>query len=284
MKSFKFWCYKVRINNDGRPSIFEGDLLMQRYGMAIVAVFLGLISGCSNVTPKLAEGIREGQKQYARSNYIGAERILTGAISTDPDSPATAEAYYIRGLARLKLMRPSVAKQDFQRALKRSEREDLRANAHVCLGSIAYDEGDWDAAYEHYRAAEKNLTFLSPSDWVLFRLASSAQRSGRWDDGRKYYARILREFPESETVRGARRNLNHSYFTIQVGAFSNAYGAYARVKDLQRAGLTAKVYTVLNNEGRSLKGVFIGRYNDYYQAVKGLAKVKRVVPEARIVP
>ncbi len=244
---------------------------------------LGLI-GCQSMDHRMVDGIREGQRQYARGNFIGAERVLTGAISTEPSNPVVAEAYYIRGLARLKLLRHSVAEQDFQRAIRLADRDDLKANSHVCLGSIAYEEQKWDKAYEEYRAAERYLPLLSPSDWILFRLASSAQRSGRWEEARKYFARILREFPESETARVARRNLSCGYFTIQVGAFSNAQGAYAKVHELSRYGLAAKVYAITGTDGRSLKGVFVGRYNDYYQASKGLAKVRRIVPEARITP
>lgn len=256
---------------------------MRMYLVAGFGLILGLVPGCPNVDRKLSEGVREGQRQYNRGNNIGAERVLNGAIATDPESPVAAEAYYIRGLARLKLLRPGVAEQDFQRALRLSDREDLRANAHVCLGSIAWEQQDWDRAYQHYRAAEGSLPSLSPSDWILFRLASSAQRSGRWEEGKRYFARLLREYPGSETAKAARRNLGYDFFTVQVGAFSNVQGAFARVQELKRWGVVAKVYP-LNLDGRALKAVYVGRYNDYYQATKGLAKIKRVVPEARIVP
>jgi tetratricopeptide (TPR) repeat protein len=235
------------------------------------------------VNPDLADGIREGQKQYARKNYLGAERLLTEAISKDPRSPAVAEAYYIRGLARLKLYRPNVAQQDFKRALGLATREDLKGNVYVCLGSIAFEEENWDQAYQYYRKAEKNLPLLSPGDWILFRLASSAQRSGRWDEGRKYFARILREFPDSEVARSAARYVNCQYFTIQTGAFANMVGAQTQMMELQRAGLPVRSNPV-NINGQMLKGVYVGRYNDYSKASKGLAKVQKVIPNARIVP
>lgn len=250
---------------------------------SIVVGILVCLGGCSMVNPDLAEGIREGQKQYARKNYLGAERLLTEAISKDPRSPAVAEAYYIRGLARLKLFRMNIAQQDFKRALALATREDLKGNVHVCLASIAFEQEDWDTAYKYYKAAEVNLPILSPSDWILFRLASSAQRSGRWEEGKKYFARILREYPDSEVAKSARRYMNCEYFTIQTGAFSNSLGAQAQASQLQQAGLSARV-DVVNMNGKSLKGVFVGRYNYYSQASKGLAKVQKVIPEARIVP
>lgn len=262
----------------------EGVKNMQRFILMALTISLGLLAGCSNVNKKMAEGIREGQRQYSRGNFLGAERVLTGAVSVEPENPAVAEAYYIRGLARLKLMRHSVAEQDFQRALRLTDREDLRGNAHVCLGSIAWEDEEWDTAYQHYRLAADSLTLLSPSDWILFRLASSAQRSGRWEEGRKYFARILREYPDSETTRAARKNLSYWYFTIQLGAFSTPQAAFARVAELKRYGLKTKVYPMTAPDGRALKGVFLGRYNDYYQATKGLIKVRRIVSEARIVP
>lgn len=235
------------------------------------------------VNPDLADGIREGQRQYARRNYLGAERLLTEAISKDPRSPAVAEAYYIRGLARLKLFRANVAQQDFKRGLVLATREDLKGNCQVCLGSIAFEQENWDLAYKYYKAAEVNLPILSPSDWILFRLASSAQRSGRWEEGKKYFAKILLEYPESEVAKSARRYMNCEYFTIQTGAFSNMSGAYAQMAELQKAGLPVRSGVITVN-GQSLKGVFVGRYNYYTQASKGLARVQKIIPGARIVP
>ncbi|NLE29760.1 MAG: tetratricopeptide repeat protein [Phycisphaerae bacterium] len=256
---------------------------MQSIRFYIIIVFLLGLNGCSLVNPDLAEGIREGQKQYARKNYLGAERLLTAAISKDPRSPAVAEAYYIRGLARLKLYRMNIAQQDFKRALALATRDDLKANVHVCLASIAFEQEDWDTAYKYYKAAEVNLPILSPSDWILFRLASSAQRSGRWEEGKKYFGRILREYPNSEVAKSAKRYMNCQYFTIQTGAFSNASGAQAQMSELRQAGLPARS-EIINVNGKTLKRVSVGRYNYYSQASKGLAKVQKVVPNARIVP
>jgi tetratricopeptide (TPR) repeat protein len=209
--------------------------------------------------------------------------VLTRALANDPDSSAAAEGYYIRGLAGLKLLKHSVAAQDFRRAIRLTNREDLRANAHVCLGSIAYERGQWDEAYKNYQAAEGNLTHLSPSDWILYRLASSAQRSGRWEEGKQYYARIIREFPNTDVSVSARKNLKYDYFTIQVGAFSDSQGAAVKMNELRRLKLSARVDS-LNVNGRTLKVVTVGRYNDYDKASKGLGRIRKIVPDARIVP
>jgi len=256
---------------------------MQCLKISLVTIILGSVAGCSFVNPRLADGIREGQKQYARGNYIGAERLLTDAISKDPQSPAVAEAYYIRGLARLKLLQHSIAEQDFRRALRLAARDDLKANAHVCLGSMAFEHQEWDTAYKHYRLAESQLPVLSPGDWILFRLACSAQRSGRWNEGKKYFARILREYPDSDVARVARRDIGYEYFTIQTGAFASQQGAYLQFNQIKRYGLPVRI-EVINKDSRSLRAVYVGRYNDYYQASKGLIKVKGIVPDARIVP
>jgi tetratricopeptide (TPR) repeat protein len=257
---------------------------MQRLKISIITL-LGtlMLGGCMMVSPQLADGIREGQSQYSKGNYFGAERLLTSAISSDPRSPAVAEAYYVRGLTRLKLNRRSLAEQDLQRALRLANRDDLKANVHVCLATLAFEDENWDIAYVHYKAAEGNLTDLSPSDWILFRLACSAQRSGRWDEGKRYFARILREYPDSETAKSARRMLNCEYFTIQTGAYSTPSGASVQVMRLRQVKLPVRT-EVININNRSLQGVFVGRYKDYYQATKGLNMVKRVIPDARIVP
>ena len=240
--------------------------------------------GCQQqVNPEVVEGIRVGDRNYRQGNWIGADEALTAAIRAEPYSPATAEAYYIRGLTRLKRGDMRAAETDFTSAAKLADREDLKANAQVCLGSIAYERESFAQAYNYYRSAVSNLPRVSPNDWVLYKLGISAQKVGEWDAAKRYLGRLIREYPGGETAQRARERLDWDYFTIQAGAFTNRDNALSRVEQLRRASLPA-YREVRENGGKPVQVVYVGRYKDFKSAAESLDKVKRVVSDAQIIP
>lgn len=241
------------------------------------------LAGCQQVNPQLAEGIRKGERQYVRGNYVAAERVLSGALEHDPNSAAAAEAYYIRGLTRLKRSQMRLAEQDLTVALDLAGREDLRTNCRVCLGSISYERGQWWRAYDQYRHVADKLADVGPNDWVLYRLGDAAQKIGKWDEAKKYLARVIREFPKSQAAASAQRRLKYDYFTIQAGVFSKRAGANSRVVLLQNAKLPARKETRYSGNG-NLQAVCVGKYETFISASRTLTRVKKLVPDARIVP
>ncbi len=249
----------------------------------VIFVTIFFLNGCNQPDKKLVAGIKEGQQLYSQGNYVGAERKLGAVISAYPSLPACAEAYYLRGLVRIKEGRTILAEQDFKRALNLARRDDLKTNAHICLGSIYFDRKLWDNAYHHYRRACNNLPKVSPNEWVLYRLGLSAQKTGRWVEARKYFARLMREYPNSQAAELAHRRISYEFFTIQAGAFSKHYGARKRFEQLKANGLPARIENQVVS-GKRLQVVFVGRYKKSYQAREELKKVRSIVPDARIVP
>ncbi len=256
---------------------------MKTHTIGISIILLIFLAGCNQPDKKLVAGIKDGQRLYSQGNYIGAERKLGAVISDYPSSPASAEAYYIRGLVRVRQGRTILAEQDFKRAIELANRDDLKTNAHICLGSIYFKRKLWDNAYHHYLKASDNLPRLSPNEWVLYRLGLAAQRTGRWKQARKYFARLMREFPDTQAARLARSKIEYEFFTIQAGAFSNRSGAMRRYKRLRSKGLSVRIENQ-GTDGKTLNVVFVGKYKDLYDAERYLKKVKRIVPDARIVP
>ncbi len=249
----------------------------------VIFVTIFSLVGCNQPNKKLVEGIKKGQQLYSEGNYVGAERELGTVISAYPSKPACAEAYYLRGLVRIKQNQTILAEQDFKRALELAKRDDLKTNAHICLGSIYFERKLWDNAYHHYKQACNNLPKVSPNEWVLYRLGLAAQKTGRWREARKYFARLIREYPESQAARLARARIGYNYFTIQAGAFSKVSGAKKRSSELEAHGFDTRIETHINN-GSKLYVVFVGRYKNYYQATGTLNKVKKFVSDARIIP
>jgi tetratricopeptide (TPR) repeat protein len=252
--------------------------------LAVLLALVALSAGCQQQTNRdLAEGIRQGDANYRQGNYVGAERDLSRAIQADRSAPEAAEAYYIRGLTRLKQSKIPAAEEDFICAIQLGNRNDIKANCQVCLGSIAFERENYVSAYKYYAAAAENLPQISPNDWVLYRLSVSAQKIGQWDSGRQYLAKLIREYPEGEAARLARKRLHYSCFTIQAGSFRQPAGARALMVQLQRQFLPVRAEA--QQVGSDVhQVVYVGRFRDFKSAREMLDKVRKTVPDALILP
>jgi len=161
---------------------------MMARGLRNLPLYLALAlapAGCARVSTQMQRSILEGQRQYNSGNYMAAQRLLSRALAAEGDSPAAAEAYYIRGLCYLKQGNTARAKADLLKALEKANRKDLEADVLICLGAIAYEKGDWGGACKYWIRAEDQLPNVAPNDTLLYRLAVALQRQGRWDEARK---------------------------------------------------------------------------------------------------
>ena len=257
--------------------------MARKSAIAAISVLCGLFVGCQQVNQDLAEGVRRGERYYRQGNYTAAEQTLTQAINADRSSPVAAEGYYIRGLTRLKRGQINNAESDFVCAIELGDRDEIKTNCQVCLGSIAYERDNFSKAYAYYMLASQHLVQMSPNDWVLYRLGDAAQKVGKWREARKVFARLIRDFPDSEAAKSARKRLNYSYFTIQAGAFNKHSNASDRLDQLQRASIPARA-EVIPRGASTLQVVYVGKYSNFKSAQEMLDKVRMVVPDARIVP
>lgn len=235
--------------------------------------------GCNQPARQIEEGIRLGEQLYNSGNLLSAERTLTDAIELAPRESAVAEAYYLRGLVRLKLGNTILAEQDLIKALELAKREDLKTNAHICLGSIYYDKGQWQKTYDHYIKVVDKLNKASPSDWILYRLGLVSQRLGRWDKAKLFFARLIREFPRSEAARLAEAKMQYEAFTIQAGAFKEYRHAQTRIEELKRLGLEANI-----KKKGGLYIVYIGSWPTRKEAEKIYNKLKNKISDLQIIP
>jgi len=257
--------------------------MTRRLVLLIFSLACAVVAGCQTVDSRLAAGIRQGDRNYRQGNLIGAERALTAALRVNSQCPAAAEAFYIRALTRLKQGNVRGAEADLICAVELAERMDLKTNCQVCLGSIAYERQNFRRAYEHYRQACDDLARVSPNDRVLYRLGVSAQKIGKWRQASRYLGRVIRDYPRTASARLAKKLVRYEFYTIQAGAFRRPMGASARVASLRKAGLPGRCEQK-SSGGQALRIVYVGRYKDFKSASESLDKVKRIVPDARIVP
>ena len=89
-----------------------------------------------------------------------------------------------------------LAIKDFQQVIKRSEDEPAWPLAQAGLGHIYFEnQSDHpERAIEHYRQALRKLPNEPPKDVVLYRLAVSLQKQGRFSQADLYLSRCYDDF------------------------------------------------------------------------------------------
>jgi TolA-binding protein len=258
-----------------------------RAGRAYVLIAMALAGavGCQGVPPAGRQMLERADKNYRAGEYQATEQSADSFLRQFGSSPAAAEAYYLRGLARARLGRWDEAVADLQRSIETSQREDLTAQAHAMLGLYDYQHEQDTDAIQHFEQALPHLAKEPPADDVQYAYAVCLQRLGQWDAARRELAAILHTYPNSDIAEAARRRFRwpQDSFSIQCGAFSKVDNANARVTELQQAGLAAKT-AFLESDGGGLWRVYVGQYPTYAEAQAALPGVRSVVPGALIAP
>lgn len=247
------------------------------------------VAGCGELPPAGRNMLRSGSQAYREGRYDDARTVLTQFLSQYGATDPAAEAYYVRGLCRLRQRDREGARKDMHLAVGHTGNEDLLARARAVLGSMAYEDGDWAAAVEHYAPAVTRLPPAPPLDQILYRHGVSLQRLGRWAQARDQFSRLLQAFPNSSTVPHARRAFSwrQDWFSIQCGAYQQRGSAATeagRLTAALKAGDLKAEHRLDWRGGQAVYVVRVGRFPTYAEAVRRLPHVRRQVPDAFIVP
>jgi len=205
-----------------------------------------------------------GYRSFQAGDYGTADRRLSEVITRNPTSWALSEVHYLRGLARLKLGRRAEAKEDFRKGAALYGRELTQVYSAVALANLAYEEGnDATAAYLYRQAVEHGDKHL-PMDAMLYRLAVSLQRLGRWAEADDVLARLLSEHRDSSLIAYARTRFRARGFTVQAGAFADRTNAESLAAKLRRDGFQVRLPPPSGD--KMLHAVCVGRFQTYAEA------------------
>lgn len=250
-----------------------------------LSVLILAFAGCTSLPPAERQALQRAAGMYQSGDLRAATADLDRLIKDYDQAIEISEAYYLRGLCRLKSKLPREAEQDFERAIQKSQRTDLTARCRASLAAIAYQAGNWARASDLYVQALPELPDQPPKDKMLYCAGIALQRNGQWREAVFQFGQILRKFRDSPMAADARRlaSWRHDYFAIQLAAFSGADSAESKVQELRAKGFDA-VQEFLPRNNQSLWVVMAGRYPTYGEAVQGLNRVKRSYPDAFIIP
>jgi tetratricopeptide (TPR) repeat protein len=177
------------------------------------------------------------------------------------------------------------ARQDLQRAAQFPGQPDVCWRACSVLGTLDYEDGRWPEATRHYEAVAQIAPQEPPKDLFLFRLGACYERTGRWENARRTFRRIVDEFPQSSVASDALRRvqLGADHFSVQCGVFSSLTNAENLVRQLEQDGFAPTVQREPRN-GVMVYVVQVGRFNKYEYALQELARVKGYIPTAVLWP
>jgi len=165
------------------------------------------------------------------SNFAAALPILSRADVQE--GTLGPYATYYRGLAELRLGRPSEAKRTFE-ALRKSDPVGYLAEGTSLREAESHEAlGEWRAAADIYDRLSKTKT-TTPED-VLMRLGNAAKMAGDTDKAMQAFARVLYEFPFSDLATLAHAELERlpigpitagsNRYKLELGRAERLFGA-----------------------------------------------------------
>ena len=275
------------MTNTPRKNLKQGAKALARRGVFPVAMafmcFHG--AGCNQPTPGDLKQVMNAQVDYRNQRYREANDKLSSFLRKFPDHSDSAEAYCLRSLCNVELNNKQRAEADAQTCVRLARNADVRANAHATLASLLYESGRTDQALGHYAEALKVLPDKPPADLVRYRYGICLQRAGRWEDARREFASVYQRYPDSDLAAHARRMRDWPIdaFSIQAGAFRESSSASELNHRLKRSALPARVDRIARS-GEFLYTVYVGKYAQYRDAANALPAVRRIVPDAFVMP
>jgi len=257
------------------------------HGYRTLALIMAIssLSGCTRLPDTERQTLIRASDMYSRGETTSAVKKLDQLINDYHQTNEIAEAYYLRGLCRIRNGQDLPAIEDFERAIQKSTRDDLTALCRASMAALAYKRGDWGKAAELYKKAIPDLPDRSPTDVILYCAGISFQRIGKWRDAAYQFGRILRKFRSRPIASDARRmaGWKYDYYSIQLGAFKHADNATDAVRSYRAKNLEAW-QEFLPRNGGGLWVVMSGRYPTYAQARSALSHVRKTQAEAIIIP
>lgn len=250
---------------------------MRQAGLSAgLCLALAWLCGCAErITPAQRALLDEARSAYERQQYAVAVQRLDTFLSQVKGQPETVQAFYLRGMSHARSGMRAQAYADLRSAVALGVDADAVWRSYVVLGTLAFEDSDWEQAAQYLRAAADRMPDRPPKDTVLARLGMCFERTGRWLEARNPYRQIVERFGSGPHGDWARRRLqlNADHFAVQCGVFSQAANAETLRLNLERKGLPAFV-RVEPRERASMHVVLVGRYARYEEAQRQLETVR----------
>lgn len=254
--------------------------------MPHLILLLPVLAGCTSMSEAGRAELKRARDLYTHHETAEALDALDSVIRDYGRTAEAAEAYYLRGLCRVRRGEFDAAVGDFNLAINKSDRRELTARARASLAAIHYRRSEWERAASLYADAVNDLPKEPPTDQIRYYAGVAMQRAGRWDEAARQFAMILHEFGNRPIANEARRmsRWGHDYFAIQLGAFGTSANAEKVAAAFRSRNLGDVKVEYMPRDSQSMWIVLTGAYKTHTEAVSALTGVRRYQSDAYIVP
>ncbi len=222
---------------------------------------LFLASGTVCAAAPTAGALDKAQILFLQKQYVQAIDECVKVVKEHPDNPAVvSQANYLTGASYANLFDFLTAKKNFKAIVDQYTGSVYYEDAYMGLGDIEFLQENYSEALKVYEQFLRTDPSPKRRATLYFRLAEIYLKQGDQAAFKKYYDKLQQDFPLSFEARDARRLQEPgSYFTVQVGAFTNFDNAQEYIDHLKAKGYN--VYSVLCMlSGKKLCRIRIGRY------------------------
>lgn len=271
--------------NTATPPTRDEARHLRKGVLALTSLLLLSLAACQSANTSLQEG---GEALKAR-NYDDAAESADEVLATTESGPVRAEALYLRGRAFEE--RPAegagelasnlmTARLAYVEALRNSPSPKLATYIHTSMGKVAFFQEDYPAAERELLQACNTAGSDDNRMGILFFLARSQQRMGRFADADANFATLIHDYPRTDwaikanEVRGART------FYVQLGAYSSIANADAAAAAVRKRGVNP--IRLVDSKGRQL--LRVGPCASYAQASTLRSRLADTYPGAIILP
>ena len=218
------------------------------------------------------QAIKEGERLVAQANH----------------SSGSDELYYILALSYLKDGNYLRASDIFEIILNEFSSTSLREKAKLGLADTYFFRGDFSKAQSQYKDMLRNNPSTNLRPQIYYRLSRVAQKTGDAAEADEYTSKLKTEFPLN--VEAIVNNecifsdaLPASFYSVQVGSFSDSSNAYNLRDKLIDSGYQAFIEDADDSSGKMYR-VKVGKLQKQDEASLLADKLSREGYPTKICP
>ena len=253
--------------------------------LPVLSLLLLSVAACQNANTALKKG---GDALRARS-YDDAAEYADEVLATTSTGPVRAKALYLRGRAFEERSAEGAgelasnlltARLAYVEALRNSPSPKLQTYIHTSMGKVAFFQEDYPAAERELLQANRTAGNDDNRMAIVFFLARSQQRLGRFVDADKNFAILIHDYPNTDWANKANEVRGARAFYVQLGAYSSIANADAAAVAVRRRGVNP--IRLVDSKRRQL--LRVGPCASYAQAATLRGRLADAYPGAIILP
>jgi tetratricopeptide (TPR) repeat protein len=242
-----------------KRSVFCYDVSMKQIFLLCALLFFFSVDGWTKNSPSVLDQIETAMLQ---KNFHQVETLASELSSSErADSAEKLKALYYLALSDLHFGRYSEAQAMFLHLIEDEGLDPVwRDRAYLGLYNAFFLNYEYDQAL----SVLETLLEVSPQSELLsmvhLKIARAHFKLTNWSKAREHLQIVMKDFPRSLEVHGARQFLNEKqYFAVQVGSFQSKERAAFLVMELSQKGEYAYIVETSDPRGQIFYRVRVGQ-------------------------